>query len=511
MKFHCLLFNLNGKIRQRTSGIHRIASHLRQQNWDVEVIDFASFWTLDQLQQLCRSRITSNTKWIGFSHIWQLDEETTEEISPTQMFNSKTWPDHIELFCGWVKSTYPELFIVTGTQQKPIFTSQYVDYSVSGYGEYAIEALLKYKVSNGPRPKFDLIKGKSGQHIIASLNTYPAHPMREPIIKYEDRDFIVPGEWAQIEFSRGCKFSCDFCNFPILGVRGDYTRTAESVRTQLMDSYDRFGITGYTVTDETFNDSTEKITKFADVVETLPFDPFFTGFIRADLMIGRPKDKEELLRMRFLGQYYGVESFNHQAVKFVGKGMHPDKVKQGLLDAKNYFNTHSNNMFIATLSLICGLPHETVESLKETEQWLEANWMDQNIIAWAFEMTDDDYSEQSKISKNYEKYGYRKLPMSIPDALGGTIPHQHTSLVNWENDHMNFTQAVSIANKMQGHYNGRRPTCFTIGDILLDENLNCLDHEYRLTKLTFWELKKYQQHNRSRQFIDNYINKKLNY
>ena len=99
MKFHCLLFNLNGKLRQRTSGVHRIASHLRQQNWDAEVIDFAAFWTLEQLQELCRKRITSDTKWIGFSHIWQLDEETVEEGQI--MFDSKTWPDHIELFCGW--------------------------------------------------------------------------------------------------------------------------------------------------------------------------------------------------------------------------------------------------------------------------------------------------------------------------------------------------------------------------------------------------------------------------
>jgi hypothetical protein len=509
MKFHCLLFNLNGRIRQRTSGIHRIASHLRQQNWDVEVIDFASFWTLDQLQQLCKSRITTNTKWIGFSHIWQLDEEVAEKETIHQYI--KTWPDHIETFCGWIKDTYPDLFIVTGTQQKPIFISKHIDYSVSGYGEYAIDALLQYKVSNGPRPKFEIIKGLGGQQLITSLHNYPAHPMREPIIKYEDRDFLQSGEWAQIEFSRGCKFACDFCNFPILGVKGDYTRTAESVRTQLMDSYDRFGISSYTVTDETFNDSTGKITKFADVVESLPFKPYFTGFIRADLMISRAADKEELLRMNFLGHYYGVESFNHTAVKFIGKGMHPDRVKKGLLDAKNYFNQHSDNMFIATLSLICGLPHETLESLVDTEEWLKDNWTDQNLISWAFEMTDNDLSEQSKISKDYIKYGYRKLPTFIPDELGMSIPHQHTSLVNWENDNMNFVQAVGIANQMQRHFLGKRPTCFTIAEIFLDEEMKCVSREDRLKKLSLWDIKKYHATTRAVDFVQNYITKKLNY
>lgn len=510
MKFHCLLFNLNGKLRMRSSGIQRIATHLREQNWDVEVIDFASFWPLEYLQELCKLRITDNTKWIGFSHVWQLDEDTTDP----SIFNIKTWPDHIEVFCGWIKEKYPNLFIVTGTQQKPIFTSKYVDYSISGYGEHAIDALLKYKVSNGSRPQFDIVKGKGGQHIISSLHSYPAHPMREPIIKYEDRDFMMPGEWSQIEFSRGCKFACDFCNFPILGVKGDYTRTAESVRTQMMDAYDRFGISDYTVTDETFNDSSEKITKFADVVDTLPFDPYFTGFIRADLMISRPTDKEELLRMGFLGHYYGVESFNHKAVKFVGKGMHPDRMKQGLLDAKNYFNANSNDMFSGTISLICGLPYETVETLDETEQWLRDNWLDQSIISWAFEMTDDDYSEQSKISKDYTKYGYRKLPwIDTPekDTFGMSIPHQHTSLVNWENDYMNFTQAVCIANSAQSMYNGKRPTCFSMADIIVDDNLNSLSREYRLKELTFWEIKKYMQTDKAHRFLKNYITKKLSY
>lgn len=501
---------MSGKLRQRTSGIHRIATHLREKNWDAEVIDFVAWWSLEELQQLCKLRITSNTKWIGFSHIWQIEEDTSDPA----LYNMKTWPDHIEIFCGWVKENYPDLFIVTGTQQKPIFISKYVDYSISGYGEYAIEALLKYKVSNGPRPNFDLIKGRSGQHIISSLHNYPAHPMREPIIKYEDRDFITHGEWSQIEFSRGCKFACDFCNFPILGVKGDYTRTAESVRTQLMDNYDRFGIADYTVTDETFNDSSQKITKFANVVDTLPFKPYFTGFIRADLMISRLADREELLRMNFLGHYYGVESFNHKSVKVVGKGMHPDRMKQGLIDAKNYFNQNSNDMFLGTISLICGLPYETAESLAETEQWLKDNWLEQNIISWAFEMTDDDYSEQSKISKDYTKYGYRKLPwIDTPakETLGMSIPHQHTSLVNWENDYMNFSQAVRIANRMQSHYLGKRPTCFTIGDIMVDEELNCVDREYRLKTLTFWEIKKYMQTDKSLRFLKNYITKKLNY
>ena len=75
-----------------------------------------------------------------------------------------------------------------------------------------------------------------------------------------------------------------------------------------------------------------------DVVETLPWKPYFTGFLRADLLVSRPKDKEELLRMGFLGHFYGIETFNHDTGKIIGKGMNPDKLQQGLIDVRKYLS-----------------------------------------------------------------------------------------------------------------------------------------------------------------------------
>jgi hypothetical protein len=447
------------------------------------------FWTLEQLQELCRSRITSKTKFIGFSQVFQLPD---------------SWNDKIETFCGWIKKTYPNLFLVSGSQQKPIFYSDYIEYSISGYGEYALDALLKYKVENGPRPQFDLISGKKGHKIISSLHAYPAHPMREPSIIYEDRDFIIPGEWGFIEFSRGCKFSCDFCNFPVLGVKGDYTRTSEGFRRQMMDSYDRFGIENYTVTDETFNDTTAKITKFADIVDTLPWKPYFTGFIRGDLMVSRPMDKVELSRMGFLGHFYGVESFNHESAKLVGKGMHPTKLKQGLLDAREYFNKHNNNLYRGNISLIVGLPHDTIASTMETKKWIKENWSDQTTHAWALEITDDTYSSQSAMSLNFEKYGYEKLPSLENKKNNNTmIPYQHTSLINWKNENMNFALAVSLAQQISAQC--ERISNFGLGETLIDSKGNVISLEHKLHNLTHTTMR--QWNNES--YIANYIQKKL--
>jgi radical SAM superfamily enzyme YgiQ (UPF0313 family) len=238
---------VNKAYLRRTLGSYRIASYLREQGWDIEVVDFFYYWSLEQLKQLSISRINKDTKFIGFSHIF------TE------------WPQLAEDFCHWLKNTYPEIIILFGSNTYQNLNSRYIDYYISGYGELGLVKFLSWKFGNGERP---IITPIDNNKVIQCLQYYTAAPWRNPIIIYEDRDFILPYEWLGIEFSRGCKFKCAYCNFPMLGVKGDWTRDSDNFEQQLRDAYDRFGITRYIVSDETFNDRTEKISKFADVVES---------------------------------------------------------------------------------------------------------------------------------------------------------------------------------------------------------------------------------------------------
>jgi hypothetical protein len=239
-------------------------------------------------------------------------------------------------------------------------------------------------------------------------------------------------------------FKCDFCNYPILGVKGDYTRDADDFRNQITDTYERFGISNYVVADETFNDRTDKITKFADVVETLNFSPFFQGFLRADLLVSRPTDREELLRMNFLAQFYGIETFNHQSGKAIKKAMHPDKLKDGLIDIKKYFHTHGSKKYRGFISLIYGLPYETIESLNTTKNWLIDHWQGESFGGSPLEIRLSS-ENSSLISDNYEKYGYRKM-----------IDDKNFPGLIWENDFMNIVQARQISQEFQNLYNNQQ-------------------------------------------------------
>jgi radical SAM superfamily enzyme YgiQ (UPF0313 family) len=351
-----------------------------------------------------------------------------------------SWNNDLELVCSNFKKDYSNIPVIVGSGARFETKSACVDYNISGFGERGLLDLLKYLFSNGPCPSFTL-STNMGKHIDANI-FYPAYPLKSLMVRYEDRDFLDPDEWLSIEFSRGCKFQCDFCNFPVLGVKGDYSRDGEDFRLQLQETYDKYGIKHYAVADETFNDRTEKITKFANEVEKLSFTPFFTGFVRADLVISRPADREELLRMNFLGQYYGIESFNHITAKTVGKGMHPDRVKNGLLELRNYFENNGSNRYRGSISLIAGLPHETKDNLADSLSWLKNNWQGHSFTMHPFRIEISDLAYPSKISANYEKYGYRKL------GQNSNYPFE----MFWENDHMNFYESVELVKQVKTLY-----------------------------------------------------------
>jgi radical SAM superfamily enzyme YgiQ (UPF0313 family) len=445
---HCLLFTLTEEGNNvRPVGTHRIATWLRAHDWDAEVIDWASQWTLDDLKLVFQLRYNSNTKFIGFGN----------------MFN--TWTDVLENFCAWVKIEHPEVIILSGAAAAPLYTSHKIDYYIAGYAENAIIALLQWLFSDGSKPTFEMLKINGGRLIDAN-KYYSAYPMHSLSVVYEDRDFIKSHEWLTIEVARGCKFKCAFCNFPILGVKGDYSREAADFEKQLRDTYDRFGVTNYIIADETFNDRTEKIAKFADVVEKLNFDPYFIAYIRADLLISRPQDRKELLRMNVLGQFYGIESLNTESAKSIGKGMPSEKIKAGLIDIKNYFEKNSNNKYRGSISLIAGLPHETEETLASTHRWILENWQGHAFQAFPLFITKHELQTKSDLSLNYEKYGYTIVPDDYVKTENDLFkePLSVSGGLSWRNEHMTYSRARTIVESwIKSKYDGDfRVACFTL-------------------------------------------------
>lgn len=469
-KSQCLLFQVTEFASlARPLGGHRMASWLRQSGWDAEVIDWANHWTLAELIELFQSRYSIDLLFVGFGHLFSM------------------WSDTLEQFCSWIKRRYPAIVIISGSSTLPSFHSQCIDYYIQGFGEHATAVLLKWLFNNGPRPRFDLVKINGGQ-VIKSNENYPAFPMSSLLVTYETRDFIQSTEWLATETARGCKFKCKFCNFPVLGVKGDYSRDADDFDLQLRDTFDRFGVTNYAIVDETFNDRTEKISKFADVVEQLPFQPWFASYIRADLMVSRPRDREELLRMRVLGHYYGVESFNTQSARAVGKGMDGERLQQGLIECKNYFQKFSDNRYRGSLGLIIGLPHETVASLESTRRWLLNHWQGHSYTVYPLSIPLGELDTKSTLSVDFNKYGYQHLSDSTaqPSTTLSKDVAISSSFMLWKNEHMDIFEAQDIAEQWvkQKYQFDFRPSNFSLAQRLknnpgLEQKLSMTSKDFR--------------------------------
>lgn len=482
--FHSLIFNMGALgqyVKGRTSGAYRIASELRTLGWDIEVVDFFYFWSLDELKTLSKSRITANTKFIGFSHIFS------------------DWPDLAEDFSSWLKETYPDIKIIFGCNAYKKFNTKNIDYYIAGYGELAITTLLSYLFSNGSRP---IITPIDNNKVIEAQKYYAATPFREPNIFYEDRDFIQPHEWLGIEFSRGCKFKCAYCNFPVLGVKGDYTRNLDTAKVQLQDAYDRFGITRYLISDETFNDRTEKITNIADMIETLEFQPFFASHIRADLMISRPQDKEELLRMNALFHFYGIESFNYESAKVCGKGMRSERLKEGVVDIKNFFKNNGTGYYRGTIGLIAGLPYESEESIIDTINFLNEHWKGENVMLNPLDIYKSSLANVSIFEEKFEEFGYRVMTEIPEEYTNGTKnlamgPRFTPNSIIWENDHTNYYKIRELVHDLRSTFRTNfRLACFELSN---DFSNKGLDHTLSIGYSTFGGehqdkfLKKYKQ------------------
>jgi hypothetical protein len=505
MAHHGIIFSLRHHPLARSAGAHRIATVLRDEGWDCEVVDFARFWTSQEIKELLRSRITNKTVFIGFSVFFNYWEAKFDEL------------------VDWLKVEYPNIKTIIGGQSVALTPAKHIDYWVDSFGEVAIVELLKNLTGNKTDPiKFDF-NYLGTKKLIKSVSAYPAYPMDSYGSRLEKRDFLKPYEWLTTEFSRGCKFSCDFCNFPILGVKGDYSRSQADFEREIKYNYDEWGITDYNVADETFNDRTEKITKFADVVDQLSFNPYFSGFMRADLLVMHKDSWDNLTRLGFGGQYYGIESFNHKSAKTVGKGMRAEKIQAGLLEYKNYMK--DKLFYRGTISLIVGLPYETIESMQESKEWLLNNWTDQSFLSYPLDVGSIDDKHKmgstniSDFTKNLLKYGLRKMTGPVPPR-DPNWPHRTyapnviTNVVDdelfvWEHDSMNLPQARQISNSLMDMSHDKfKLENWTLNMISFDQQKHLLDCD-NLT--TIGREAGRPAEDRLQSFLKEYIINKLNW
>lgn len=466
-KFNVIIFGGPSvpESKTRNYGAHRIASHLREHGYTCLVVDFATALDWNTYKEIIKLTVDESTLMVGFSTTFMPqritpldgDEKTFKEVRAsdgTITSSEKTIPDSNPLLVDalshgnggpWfdiIKETSPKTKIVFGgTAIASYMDYKQIDNFMYGHSETMIIDYLDSLSSKGNKRIFNRVLDYDYK---AQNNSWD---FRSSSTRYTQYDFITSKETLSLEVGRGCRFSCSFCSYPLIGQKNinDYIKFEDTLRAELLDNYNRWGTTQYFIVDDTFNDSTEKLLRVKKVLDSLPFKIKFWCYLRADLLASFPEQIYLLKDMGLSETFFGIETFYHATGKSLGKGMKPEKLKAGLAKCKEVWG---NDVYIAA-GFIVGLPYEPESSIIETCEYLRSP--DCPIdAAWLhpLQMLDsnfDDYRMQwvykSEYDKNYSKYGYYFDP-----------PVQLEDFVLWRKKEdgsgiYSFEQAREIANR----------------------------------------------------------------
>lgn len=406
----------NVPIAYRYLGSYKVAHSARKRGFDVQVIDFVTRWTEEQLDTLIRKFITPETRIIGISitfigqHLWENDTRTAsynENVMNQGSWNNKErLPPHVKSVLQRIKKEFPSItFILGGYLSDCVDGWGIIDAAVTGYAEDIFPELLAHLVNGEKAPK-SILKiphwGSKAMRIYSEPNeiTYNIHEDNHRFVK---EDCIQPGETLPIEVSRGCMFKCKFCQFQLLG-RGklDYLRDFALLKDELEYNYQTFGTQNYYIICDTFNDTEYKVKSFYEMTQSLSFKINFASYLRADLIHRFPDTAFMLQESGCKGAFFGIETLHSKAALDIGKAWSGKHAREFMPELnhniwKGKIGSHIN--------MIVGLPHDTEIDVRESVDW----WIQTNIPSVRYDalfMKKNQWFNLSEYEKNATKYGF---------------------------------------------------------------------------------------------------------
>jgi radical SAM superfamily enzyme YgiQ (UPF0313 family) len=308
----------------------------------------------------------------------------------------------------YIKNKYPAIKIVLGGAgvRYIVRGAEDIDAFVLGDSEDIFPELLDHWSKGLPAPKY--VQWYDTDKPVYNECVNKTYEISTCDFMWSDRDAILPGEVLPLEVSRGCIFKCKFCGYPHLGKKKlDYLRDIDQIRDHMVSNYERWGVTHYIIVDDTFNDSEFKVDNFLAMSKTLPFKLKFWAYIRADLCHRFEGMAEKLYETGLQGCTIGIETTGKKASMLIGKGWcgtHAAEYMPHLVH--NLWHDDVNVM----VSLIVGLPGDTMETCEETRRWADEAELSASFTG--LHITSDAKNHLvpflSEFEKNAEQYGLIK-------------------------------------------------------------------------------------------------------
>ena len=421
-----ILWNTGPRINDfamyRTLGPYKLAHTVRSAGYTAQVIDHIAWMTADELYTSTIKYITTDTVCLGIS--------TTFLVGPKAHI-----PEHVVQVVNRLATEFPNVKIVVGgpytreiQQRAASLVKLYAAFL--HYSEDTFLEVIKFLKNDGKMPPFQFETWKNKNVYVFNKPADEKFDIETDAYRFVEQDHIMPGETLPLEISRGCIFKCKFCNHLMLG-RGklDYLRDFELVKEELMQNYEKWGVTNYYIICDTFNDTEFKMKAWHAMVASLPFKIKYTSYLRADLLDKFPDVPYMLQEAGLIAGFHGIESLGESASMLIGKGWSGKSAREFIPRL-----THDiwKSKVKLTLSFIVGLPGDTRESLVDTAHWFVDN--DLYNINWSSLGLSKDLPGRnaSEFERNAEQYGFTFPKATIPYSSGNTV---------WQTDYWNCNQA----------------------------------------------------------------------
>ena len=376
----------------RPGGPHILAQWLSSHGITVKVIDFCSVISTNDLVDITRKHIKADTVAIGVSTtFWDHDSflkygevTTSKKLATLFTLGQVSSPDWVINARTLIESAFPNLDWILGGANSEIHLREHW----IKFHNHPEDQVLRYLDA-----KLTIKKTRIPFDIHTSTNTYM------------DGLGLRANEALTLEWGRGCQFKCSFCRYKLNGKKkGTYLRDVELVRHDLIQNYERYGITRYAYVDDTINESVEKVEAMARVAQSLPFELEWVGYGRLDLIGTNKHTIKTLVDSGLRGMFFGVESFNKEASKIIGKGWNGVHGKDFLLELKDTWKDQVN----ITPGFIIGLEPETPDEVDQTSKWLISNeFSSWSVTPLHISATANLLTNASEFDKSCTKYGYR--------------------------------------------------------------------------------------------------------
>ena len=224
-----------------------------------------------------------------------------------------------------------------------------------------------------------------------------------------DRDIVL------FETRLGCKFNCSFCSFEFRNAKKVADTTAERLHKFFLDAYNKYGLTRFSVADDTFNEDDQKIFMLQAATRGLPFKPQIVGYNRFDIMMAKPWQVEALDQCGYVGHYFGIETLHLEASKAIRKGIRKERAYEFMSYLRDSF-PH----WWTSSGYIVGLPYEPTKHIRDTfaeicDQKLLKALIPSPLVLFKPEGYHD--AQYSEFVKEPEKFGIQVAGREADDCL----------------------------------------------------------------------------------------------